>query len=406
MKAALFYRGLARVVLATAGLTMRGLTRSRLLLVLALVLVVYLALHAPHPGARPGVASGLFLEHAYAGLQALLILFSLFFGLGAARVGEDAAAIESRRFAGEAAWYWGRTLGLLGILLAVAFGGAALTWVHHTARFGDAWGETRPLRRHVVAESWTEGPKERALMRIGDELRFQLPAPTGPLDEGKAPLVIRVAPRLAIARDGDPQRADYPLKWQLVEPGGRYRRGGQLSLRRGRAARIFTEYRGEEAPEALELRLTKIDPEYRVRLRPDDIVVFAESRSFVGALLGGALLCALYASIFGAIALFFAPRIGAAGSLIVAGGLAVIATSLDALAYGPLDGLAPWPREAILGLLRLAVPDLDLFDVPTWLARGRAPTLVPPLQLAGRALLTAFTLGVLTGLLGLPRRKR
>jgi hypothetical protein len=378
---------------------MRELVRGWALPLLVLVFLVYLALHRSTPGAAIELSASLFLEHAFAGLMALLVLAALFFGVLGPRRDRAAGENAARRLAGDAAWTWGRALGLLAILLLLSFFGATLVWIHYAARFGDIEGEARPLRRHVVSQSFARGRPWRELRKLGERLEFEFIRPTGALENGSTPLVIRVAPRLAIARDGDPQRAHYPLRWRLSEPDGSFRRQGILRLRQGRAARIFTEYRGSERPERLVLALEKIDPEYRVRLRQRDVIVIAESRSFVAALLTGAAICALYAAIFGALAIFFARRLGVAGGLVIAGGAAILAASFEALSVGPLARLEPWPRQLVLDSLRFFLPDLDLLDVSAWFARGRAPTLSILFALFGRTLITVAALGFFAGLL-------
>ncbi|MEZ6195196.1 MAG: hypothetical protein R3F20_05640 [Planctomycetota bacterium] len=395
------FRGAVRSVPAAAGLVGRELLRGRTFVGLLVVYLLHLSVHRAQLGLPPGVAAARFLDHAFTGLTVLLVFAALVFGLApAAGSREESPAAGSalgRRLAGDAAWYWGRAIGLAGVLVALAFGFALLAGTHFAARFGGF--DAQPVRRQVESDSFVRGRKVRHLQKVGDRLRFALERPTGPVVHGEARVEIRLAPQLAIFREGGATRASYPVRWRLEEPGGRFRAEGVVGFREGKAARIRTLYRGSARPDSLVLELEKIDPEYVVGFRREGVRALAEPRSLPASLLEGALVAALQAAAFGGIAIFCARRFGRATAWIAAGGLSILAASFDALEYGPLAALGPQARDFVVSTLRFLVPDLGACDPADWLAAGRAVTLAPVGATGLRLVVTVFLLGFVAGVL-------
>jgi len=158
-------------------------------------------------------------------------------------------------------------------------------------------------------------------------------------------------------------------------------------------------------PERLVIELTKIDATYMVRLDRDDVLLLGAEEPLFPSVFRGALVLALHASVFAAVALFCAARFGWGTSLLVAAGLLVVATSFEVLGTSMLAGLPPGLSSAVLGILRTLLPDYDSYDAGERLSRGTSIGWGLPAGLLIRLAVTGLALGLADGLADERRRR-
>lgn len=400
------FAGGGRAVLTLARDAMRASVRGRLFGFLVVVDLVYLAFFRTSlPPDEPGAAAR-FLDFAFTGATALLVVAGLALGLAPAAHGRHAD--PALRLVGPAATFWGRALGHTLVLIALGLVCGAFALVHHVVRFGGpaAAAATFPLREHARPEGEASPYRRSYLFEVGARHAFTFPFVSRPHPRGGRLIAGRAAPRLTLLKEGGGPRSDHPVRVTLRDPDGTWQQRQALRIRRGRPFSFDATWSGKGSPpRRLEVEIENAAPEYGIAVAPRDVVLIGEERSLVSGLLVAGLQAALFAALFAAVVQAAAGVLGRFAAFLV-GVLGLLAsTSFRLLDLELLRELPDATRLALLEGLSLLVPDFSTFDPPGLLARGFVVPWSDLASLAFRLVTTIFVLGVLLGVAEKGRRR-
>ncbi|MEE9391912.1 MAG: hypothetical protein V3W41_05355 [Planctomycetota bacterium] len=394
------FRGIWRGMRALAANTLREELRSRTFLVYVVLFLVFMGVYRVGFGNEQRIGVARFLDYAYSGMSALLLLAAAFTAISFKQPGRlgGATTEEVRRTLGAAAWFWGRLCGVVLALVALAFVLGAIVIIHYMARFGDAKGEIVQLRDRYLSTSFESASHPIFVRDVGDEVELDFAMPAGNL----AGLEATFSPRLAVMKEGGGVRSSYPVGIRVFDPDrldGGLDQSLVVHLHRGKSRRFSVDLEGVPRPDRLKVVVRKIHAEYLIRMQREDLELIGRERSFFANLLEAALMVALYASVLAALLQFIAGYLPWGVSLLAALGLLVLASSYSVVELGLLHEWSPFWRLATLEGAKAILPDFGDYDAATHLSRGRAVGGRLLASLVLRVLGTGFLAGLVNGFL-------